>query len=88
MSKKQLAEAQSFLLPKANFIKILLSKLTRSKEMESEGEIMLIMTMMVSKSLDNVCRHGGLYLFYVTIIFAVVYLVRFTLWEIIIKRRI
>lgn len=75
--KKQLAEAQSVSFTESKWYQNIVSKLTRSKEMESEGEIMLDHDYDGIKELDNVLPPWWVYLFYVTIIFAAVYLVRF-----------
>ncbi|MCL9770298.1 c-type cytochrome [Flavobacterium sp. HXWNR69] len=75
--KKQLAEAQSVSFTESEWYQNLVSKLTRSKEIESEQDIMLDHDYDGIKELDNVLPPWWVYLFYGTIIFAAVYLVRF-----------
>ncbi|TAI47119.1 cbb3-type cytochrome c oxidase N-terminal domain-containing protein [Flagellimonas allohymeniacidonis] len=52
-------------------------RLTRSKSIEKEGEIILDHNYDGIRELDNVLPPWWVYLFYVTIIFGVIYLVRF-----------
>ena len=52
-------------------------RLTRSRSIEKEGEIILDHNYDGIRELDNVLPPWWVYMFYVTIIFAVVYLVRF-----------
>lgn len=75
--KKQLAEAQSVSFTESSWYQNIVSKLTRSKEIEREEDIMLDHDYDGIKELDNVLPPWWVYLFYGTIIFAGVYLVRF-----------
>lgn len=75
--KKQLAEAQSVSFTESKWYQNIVSKLTSSKEIEREEDIMLDHDYDGIKELDNVLPPWWVYLFYGTIIFAAVYLVRF-----------
>lgn len=75
--KEQLANAQSVSFTESKWYQNLVSKLTRSKEIEREEDIMLDHDYDGIKELDNVLPPWWVYLFYGTIIFSVVYLVRF-----------
>lgn len=75
--RKQLEEAQSVSFMDSKFVQNLLSKLTRSKPIEQEGELMLDHDYDGIKELDNVLPPWWVNLFYATIIFGVIYLVRF-----------
>lgn len=75
--KKQLAEAQTVSFTESKWYQNIVAKLTRSKEMEREEDIMLDHDYDGIKELDNVLPPWWVYLFYGTIIFALVYLVRF-----------
>ena len=75
--KKQLDEAQSLPFTESAFYQNIMKKLTRSKEIEQEADVMLDHNYDGIKELDNVLPPWWVYLFYCTILFAVVYLVRF-----------
>lgn len=75
--KKQLAEAQSVSFTESKWYQNIVSKLTSSKEIEREEDIMLDHDYDGIKELNNVLPPWWVYLFYGTIIFAAVYLVRF-----------
>ena len=75
--KKQLSEAQSVSFTESKWYQNMVSKLTRSKEMEREEDIMLDHDYDGIKELDNVLPPWWVYLFYGTIIFALVYMIRF-----------
>ncbi len=75
--KKQLDEAQSLPFTESAFYKNIIKKLTRSNEIEQEADVMLDHNYDGIKELDNVLPPWWVYLFYCTILFAVVYLVRF-----------
>lgn len=75
--KKQLEEAQSLPFTESAFYQKWSKKLTRSKEIEQEQDIMLNHDYDGIKELDNVLPPWWVNLFYLTIIFAFVYLVRF-----------
>ncbi len=75
--KKQLEEAQSIPFTESKFYQDLLKKLTRSKELEQEADVMLDHNYDGIKELDNVLPPWWVYLFYCTIIFAGIYLVRY-----------
>jgi cytochrome c oxidase cbb3-type subunit 3 len=75
--KKQLEEAQSIPFTESKFYQGILNKLTRSKEIEQEADVMLDHNYDGIKELDNVLPPWWVYLFYGTIIFAGIYLVRY-----------
>jgi cytochrome c oxidase cbb3-type subunit III len=75
--KKQLDEAQSLPFTESAFYKNIIKKLTRSNEVEQEADVMLDHNYDGIKELDNVLPPWWVYLFYCTIIFACIYLVRF-----------
>ncbi len=75
--KKQLDEAQSLPFTESAFYQNLLSKLTRSKEIEQEADVMLDHNYDGIRELDNVLPPWWVYLFYGTIIFAGIYLFRY-----------
>lgn len=62
---------------KWNWAKNLYKRLTRTKEIEKEGEIILDHNYDGIRELDNVLPPWWVYLFYATIVFGVVYLIRF-----------
>lgn len=75
--KKQLNEAQALPFTESNFYKGLMKKLTRSKAIEQEADVMLDHDYDGIKELDNVLPPWWVYLFYGCIVFAFVYLIRF-----------
>lgn len=75
--KKQLEEAQAVPFTQSEFYKKWMAKLTRSKEIEKEIEVMLDHEYDGIKELDNVLPPWWVYLFYGTIIFGCIYLFRF-----------
>jgi cytochrome c oxidase cbb3-type subunit 3 len=75
--KKQLEEAQSIPFTESSFYQGIMKKLTRSKEIEQEADVMLDHNYDGIRELDNVLPPWWVYLFYATIIFAGIYLVRF-----------
>ena len=78
--KKQLEEVQALPFTEGEFYQNLVKKLTRSKAIEQEGDVMLEHDYDGIKELDNVLPPWWVYLFYSCIIFAVVYLVRFEVY--------
>lgn len=75
--RKQLEEAQSVSFTDSKAFKNIMSKLTRSKPIEQEGELLLEHDYDGIKELDNDLPPWWVNLFYATAIFAVIYLVRF-----------
>ena len=75
--KKQLEEASSLHFTETKFYKYWESKLTSSKSIEEETDVMLDHDYDGIKELDNVLPPWWVGLFYITAIFAVVYMVRF-----------
>ncbi len=75
--KKKLDEAQSLPFTESKFYQGIMSKLTRSKSVEQEADVMLEHDYDGIRELDNVLPPWWVNLFYATIIFALVYLVRF-----------
>ena len=75
--KKQLEEAQSIPFSESKFYQRISNKLTRSKEVEEEHDILLDHDYDGIKELDNVLPPWWVGLFYACIVFAIVYLVRF-----------
>ncbi|QBZ98942.1 cbb3-type cytochrome c oxidase N-terminal domain-containing protein [Flavobacterium sangjuense] len=75
--KKQLNEAQSVPFTESAFYKNIMKKLTRTKTIEEEADVMLDHNYDGIRELDNVLPPWWVYLFYGTIIFAGIYLVRF-----------
>lgn len=75
--RKRLDEAQSISFTESKFMKGLMQKLSRSKSIEQEADIMLNHDYDGIKELDNVLPPWWVNLFYATFIFAVIYLFRF-----------
>ena len=75
--KQQLEDAQSVSFFESKGFKNIMGKLTSSKDIEQESDVMLDHDYDGIKELDNVLPPWWVYLFYGTIIFALVYLVRF-----------
>jgi cytochrome c oxidase cbb3-type subunit 3 len=75
--RKQLEEAQSVSFTDSKMYKNIMSKLTRSKPIEQENELLLEHDYDGIKELDNDLPPWWVNLFYATAIFAVIYLVRF-----------
>ena len=75
--KKQLEEVQSVPFTESKFYQGLIAKLTRSKSMEQEADVMLDHDYDGIRELDNVLPPWWVNLFYGCVIFAIVYLVRF-----------
>lgn len=75
--KKQLEEAQSLPFTEGAFYQGIMKKLTRSKDLEEELDVMLNHDYDGIRELDNVLPPWWVNLFYATIIFAFIYLVRF-----------
>lgn len=75
--RKQLEEAQSVSFAENKWIQNLLEKMTRSKSVEQEADVMLDHDYDGIKELDNVLPPWWVNLFYATIIFGLIYMVRF-----------
>lgn len=75
--KKQLEEAQTVSFTDSKFYQGMMKKLTRSKSVEQDSDVMLDHDYDGIKELDNVLPPWWVGLFYITIIFAAVYLLRF-----------
>ncbi len=75
--KKVLEDAQSVPFTESAFYQNILKKLTRSKTIEQEADVMLDHNYDGIRELDNVLPPWWVYLFYGTIIFGAIYLVRF-----------
>lgn len=75
--KKELEETQSIPFTESKFYQNILQKLTRSKEIEQEADVMLDHNYDGIRELDNVLPPWWVYLFYGCIIFAGIYLVRY-----------
>ncbi|MEK8179573.1 cbb3-type cytochrome c oxidase N-terminal domain-containing protein [Flavobacterium buctense] len=75
--RKQLEDVQSVSFTESKWIQNLLEKMTRSKAIEQEADVMLDHDYDGIKELDNVLPPWWVNLFYATIIFGAIYLVRF-----------
>ncbi len=75
--RKQLEEAQTVSWKDSAWMQGLMKRLTRSKSIEQEADVMLDHDYDGIRELDNVLPPWWVNLFYATIIFALIYLVRF-----------
>lgn len=75
--KQKLKAEEALPFTESNFYKGVMKKLTRSKSIEQEADVMLDHNYDGIKELDNVLPPWWVYLFYGCVIFAIVYLVRF-----------
>ncbi|MEY2692218.1 MAG: Cbb3-type cytochrome c oxidase subunit FixP [Bacteroidota bacterium] len=75
--KAQLDAAKSISISESQWYKNLVKALTKSTPIESEDELLLHHDYDGIKELDNTLPPWWVYLFYITIVFAAVYLVRF-----------
>jgi len=75
--RKELEEASSVSFRESEWYKNLMKRLTRTVPIENEGQLLLEHDYDGIKELDNNLPPWWIYLFYATIIFAGVYLVRF-----------
>ena len=78
--KQQLKEAESLSFTESESYKNFIARLTRSKAIENEDEVMLEHDYDGIKELDNVLPPWWVYLFYSCILFAVVYFIRFEIY--------
>jgi cytochrome c oxidase cbb3-type subunit 3 len=78
--KQQLKETQALPFTEGEFYQNIVKKLTRSKAIEQEQDVMLEHDYDGIKELDNVLPPWWVYLFYGCIIFALVYLIRFEVY--------
>jgi cytochrome c oxidase cbb3-type subunit III len=75
--KKQLEEAQSIRFTEGKFYKSIMNTLTRTKDIEQESDILLEHDYDGIHELDNVLPPWWVNLFYATIIFSLIYLIRY-----------
>ncbi|WP_339838689.1 cbb3-type cytochrome c oxidase N-terminal domain-containing protein [uncultured Flavobacterium sp.] len=78
--KQQLKEAQSLPFTESKFYQGIVAKMTRSKSIDQEEDVMLEHDYDGIKELDNVLPPWWVYLFYSCIVFAVVYFIRFQIY--------
>ncbi|MFT5753956.1 MAG: cytochrome c oxidase cbb3-type subunit 3 [Flavobacterium sp.] len=78
--KQQLKEAQELPFTESEFYQGIVAKLTRSKSIDQEEDVMLEHDYDGIKELDNVLPPWWVYLFYGCVIFAVVYFIRFQIY--------
>lgn len=78
--KLQLKEAQALPFTEGKFYQGLVAKMTRSKDIEQEEDVMLEHDYDGIKELDNVLPPWWVYLFYGCVIFAIVYFIRFQIY--------
>ena len=78
--KQQLKEAQALPFTEGKFYQSLVAKMTRSKAIEQEQDVMLDHDYDGIKELDNVLPPWWVYLFYSCIVFAIVYFIRFEIY--------
>ena len=78
--KQQLKEAQALPFTESKFYQGIVAKMTRSKAIEQEQDVMLDHDYDGIKELDNVLPPWWVYLFYGCVVFAIVYLVRFEVY--------
>ncbi|WP_396195537.1 cbb3-type cytochrome c oxidase N-terminal domain-containing protein [Flavobacterium sp.] len=75
--RKQLEEAQSVSFTDSKWVQNVMKSMTRSKSIEQEADVMLDHDYDGIKELDNVLPPWWVNLFYATVIFGAIYLVRF-----------
>ena len=75
--RKQLEEVQTVSFTESKWFQKIMDSMTRSKSIEQESDVMLNHDYDGIKELDNVLPPWWVNLFYATIIFALIYLVRF-----------
>lgn len=75
--RKQIEDAQSVSFTESKWVQNIMKSMTRSKSIEQEADVMLDHDYDGIKELDNVLPPWWVNLFYATIIFGVIYLVRF-----------
>lgn len=78
--KQQLKEAQALPFTESKFYQGIIAKMTRSKSIDQEEDVMLEHDYDGIKELDNVLPPWWVYLFYGCVIFAVVYFIRFQIY--------
>jgi len=78
--KQQLKEAEALPFTESKFYQGIIAKMTRSKSIDQEQDVMLDHDYDGIKELDNVLPPWWVYLFYGCILFAVVYFIRFQIY--------